>query len=77
MPHGPRSASQEGFEHSPITSTRCKKYNVSPGKEQFFVGICRPRQMTKFEPRVGPIRLECMSDTGRGEGHPVGLPEAM
>ncbi len=31
----------------------CENYNVYPVQRAFLVGNCRPRQMTKFEPRVG------------------------
>jgi hypothetical protein len=44
---------RQGFEHSPITSTRCQNNNVFPSQKRYFTAIRRPRQMAMFEP-LGP-----------------------
>jgi len=54
MPPFPRSASQEEFEHGPITSTiastRCQKHNVPPGRWGRLPSVRQPRSSWLFEP---------------------------
>ena len=50
FPHLPRSAGQEGFEHSPMTSTSLSESQRFPWSDVVFICICRPRKMAMFEP---------------------------
>jgi hypothetical protein len=59
----PRSAAQEGFEHSSITSTRCRIHNVFPSGWVYLSSVRHPRQTSKFEPL--PELGECPTEVRR------------
>ena len=51
-PHFPRSAGHEGFEHTPITSTRCQNHNVFPDRWAFLASDRYLRKRSMFEPQL-------------------------
>jgi hypothetical protein len=53
---------------SPITSTRCRIYNVFPAQRLYFIGISQWRKRPTFEPLTGPQSSVHLTDL-RGSGH--------